>query len=54
MMARADELAELQRLLTDGLASGVSKRTIGDVLMTARQARAEPHETSFRYPLGIW
>jgi antitoxin ParD1/3/4 len=34
---RADKLAELQRLLTEGLESGVSDRTMDDVLKTARQ-----------------
>lgn len=38
---RADTLAELQALLTEGLESGVSERTIDDVLKAARQkARA--------------
>ena len=34
---RADKLAELQELLTEGLESGVSDRTMDDVLKTARQ-----------------
>ena len=34
---RADKLAELQKLLTEGLESGVSDRTMEDVLKTARQ-----------------
>lgn len=34
---RADTLAELQALLTQGLESGVSDRTIDDVLKAARQ-----------------
>lgn len=34
---RADTLAELQTLLTEGLESGVSERTIDDVLKAARQ-----------------
>jgi len=34
---RADKLAELQELLTEGLESGVSGRTMDDVLKTARQ-----------------
>jgi antitoxin ParD1/3/4 len=34
---RAGKLAELQKLLTEGLESGVSDRTIDDVLKTARQ-----------------
>lgn len=34
---RADTLAELQALLTEGLESGVSERTIDDVLKAARQ-----------------
>ena len=34
---RADKLAELQELLTEGLESGVSDRTMEDVLKTARQ-----------------
>ncbi len=38
---RADTRAELQALLTEGLESGVSERTIDDVLKAARQkARA--------------
>lgn len=37
---RAGKLAELQRLITEGLESGVSERSIGDVLDAARrQAR---------------
>lgn len=37
---RAQGLAELQRLITDGLESGVSDRPIGEVLAAARkQAR---------------
>jgi antitoxin ParD1/3/4 len=34
---RADKLAELQKRLTEGLESGVSDRTMDDVLKTARQ-----------------
>ncbi len=34
---RADKVAELQKLLTEGLESGVSDRTMDDVLNTARQ-----------------
>lgn len=34
---RADKLAELQRLLTEGLESGVSGRTIEQTLEAARQ-----------------
>ena len=34
---RADKVAELQKLLTEGLESGVSGRTLDDVLKTARQ-----------------
>ncbi|SUS05092.1 Antitoxin ParD4 [Candidatus Defluviicoccus seviourii] len=34
---RADTLAELQALLTKGLESGVSERTIDDLLKAARQ-----------------
>ncbi|MBX3518269.1 MAG: type II toxin-antitoxin system ParD family antitoxin [Rhodospirillales bacterium] len=34
---RADTLTELQALLTEGLESGVSERTIDDVLKAARQ-----------------
>jgi antitoxin ParD1/3/4 len=34
---RADALAELQKLLTEGLESGVSGRTIDDVLKAARE-----------------
>ncbi|MBK8907334.1 MAG: type II toxin-antitoxin system ParD family antitoxin [Rhodospirillales bacterium] len=34
---RASKLAELQKLLTEGLESGVSDRTIDDVLRAARQ-----------------
>jgi len=34
---RADKLAELQKLLTEGLESGVSDRTMNEVLKTARQ-----------------
>jgi len=37
---RADKLAELQRLITEGLESGVSERSIDEVLDAARrQAR---------------
>ena len=34
---RADKLAELQKLLSEGLESGVSDRTIDDVLKAARE-----------------
>lgn len=34
---RADRLAELQKLLCEGLESGVSDRTIDDVLKAARE-----------------
>jgi antitoxin ParD1/3/4 len=34
---RADKVAELQKLLTEGLESGVSDRPMDDVLNTARQ-----------------
>jgi antitoxin ParD1/3/4 len=34
---RADKVAELQKLLTEGLESGVSGRPMDDVLKTARQ-----------------
>lgn len=34
---RADKLVERQRLITEGLESGVSERTMGEVLDTARQ-----------------
>ena len=34
---RAGALAELQRLITEGLDSGVSESTIGEVLETARR-----------------
>jgi len=34
---RVDKLVELQKLLTDGLESGVSDRTMNEVLKTARQ-----------------
>jgi antitoxin ParD1/3/4 len=34
---RADKLAELQRLVTEGIESGVSDRTIGDLLNAARK-----------------
>lgn len=34
---RAGKLAELQKLLTDGLESGVSDRTIDEVLQAARK-----------------
>lgn len=34
---RADRLAELQKLLSEGLESGVSDRTIDDVLKAARE-----------------
>lgn len=37
---RADKLAELQRLITEGLESGISERSMGDVRNAARkQAR---------------
>ncbi|HEY4250538.1 MAG TPA: type II toxin-antitoxin system ParD family antitoxin [Roseomonas sp.] len=34
---RADKLAELQRLITEGIDSGISDRSIGDVLEAARR-----------------
>jgi antitoxin ParD1/3/4 len=34
---RSDKLAELQRLITEGLDSGVSERSMGEVLDAARQ-----------------
>jgi antitoxin ParD1/3/4 len=34
---RSDKLAELQRLNTEGLDSGVSERSMGEVLDAARQ-----------------
>jgi antitoxin ParD1/3/4 len=34
---RADRLAEFQKLLSEGLESGVSDRTIDDVLKAARE-----------------
>jgi antitoxin ParD1/3/4 len=34
---RADRLAELQKLLSEGLESGVSDRTMDDVLRAARE-----------------
>jgi antitoxin ParD1/3/4 len=34
---RAGKLAELQGLITEGLESGISDRTIGDVLKAARE-----------------
>ncbi len=34
---RSDKLAELQRLITEGLDSGVSGRSMGEVLDAARQ-----------------
>ena len=38
---RVSKLAELQRLITEGLESGISDRSIGDVLEAARkQAKA--------------
>lgn len=40
---RADRLAELQRLITEGLDSGVSGRSMAEVLEVARgQAAAAP------------
>ena len=42
---RVSELAELQRLITEGLESGISDRSIGDVLEAARkQAEAARHQ----------
>ena len=37
---RTGKLAELQRLVTEGIESGVSDRTIGDLLKTARKQAA--------------
>jgi antitoxin ParD1/3/4 len=34
---RVSKLAELQRLITEGLESGISDRSIGDVLKAARK-----------------
>jgi antitoxin ParD1/3/4 len=34
---RVSKLAELQRLITEGLESGISNRSIGDVLEAARK-----------------
>ena len=34
---RVSKLAELQRLITEGLESGISDRSIGDVLEAARK-----------------
>ena len=42
---RVSKLAELQRLITEGLESGISDRSIGDVLKAARkQAEAARHQ----------
>lgn len=43
---RASKLAELQKLITEGLESGVSDRSIGDVLEAARKQvkAARDHE----------
>ncbi len=42
---RVSKLAELQRLITEGLDSGISDRSIGDVLEAARkQAEAARHQ----------
>ena len=42
---RVSKLAELQRLITEGLESGISDRSIGDVLEAARkQAEAARHQ----------
>ncbi len=37
---RSDKLAELQRLVTDGLESGVSNRSKEDILQAARERLA--------------
>ena len=42
---RVSKLAELPRLITEGLDSGISDRSIGDVLEAARkQAEAARHQ----------
>lgn len=42
---RADKLAELQRLIDEGLASGVSSRSMDEVLQEARtRAGVTPHD----------
>jgi len=42
---RVSKLAELQRLITEGLESGISDRSIGDVLEAARkQVEAARHQ----------
>ena len=38
---RADKLAELQRLITQGMESGVSTQSLDDLLKTARARAAE-------------
>jgi len=38
--ARSDKLAELQRLITEGLESGVSDRSKEDILQAARERLA--------------
>lgn len=38
---RSDKLAELQRLITDGLESGVSDRSKEDILQIARERLAQ-------------
>lgn len=38
---RADKLNELQKLITEGLESGISDRSIGDILRAARAQAAE-------------
>ena len=37
---RATKLAELQRLITEGIESGVSTRSIGDIVKAARDQAA--------------
>ena len=41
---RADTLEELQRLVTQGLESGISKRSKEDILTAAREAFASRHK----------
>jgi antitoxin ParD1/3/4 len=38
---RADKMAELQRLITEGIESGVSARSLDDLLKMARARAAE-------------
>jgi antitoxin ParD1/3/4 len=39
---RADKLQELQKLITEGIDSGISDRSVGDILKAARAQAAEP------------